>query len=626
MTTTMSATSIEDIKALFTWVDYLVFVIMLLMSAAIGIFFGCFGKKQDASEFLMAGKSMGTFPVAMSLIASFMSAITLLGMPAEVYTNGFSYWLVSLSYFIVMPATAYLYLPVFHALDVTSAYEYLEVRFNSYVRKLGSATFILQMTLYMAIVVYAPALALSQVTGMNVYLSVCLICFICIFYTTVGGMKAVLWTDALQVGIMYAAMIFVIMKGVYDLGGFSAVFERSIAGDRLEIVNWDPNPATRHTFWTLIIGGYFTWIAIYGVNQAQVQRYLSVKELYMARRALWINMIGLFFLIIICTFAGLVIYAKYWDCDPVKSGLINKNDQLFPLFVMQTLGHWPGLPGFFVAGVFSGALSTISSGMNSLAAIVLEDFVKGGCWPTISAAAETHASRALSLFFGVLTFVLVFVAEQLGGILSAALSIFGMVGGPLLGVFSLGMFFPWANSKGAFVGMITGLVLTFWIGVGAQVSKAYGQMPSVAKPINIDGCGFNNITSNTAYETIDATETAEPDFDYGEPLGIYKLSYMWYSATGCFTVIIVGMIVSAITGLKDVRNVNPQTLSPGFLLFKNFIPGLNNLGENVKSEHQELDLKGKELPSGLSNPAFDISVIGDNPQPYINQKSEHTKV
>ncbi|CAL4140451.1 unnamed protein product, partial [Meganyctiphanes norvegica] len=409
---------IEAISDRFGWLDYLVFALMLMVSSAIGIFFGCFGKKQDSKEFLMAGKSVGTFPVSMSLIASFMSAITLLGTPSEVYQFGAIYWLIGFSYCLVMPAAAYLYLPVFQKLDVTSAYEYLELRFHRSVRVLGSGVFIVQMSLYMAIVVYAPALALSQVTGMNTYLLVSLICAVCIFYTTIGGMKAVLWTDALQVVVMYVAMVFVIIKGAADVGGWDYVWKKNMESGRIQWTDWDPNPTTRHSFWTLIFGGYFTWLTIYAVNQAQVQRYLSVRKPYMARRALWINLVGLSALMIICSYGGMVIYAKYWDCDPIKSGTISKGDQLFPLFVMDILGEFSGLPGFFVAGICSGALSTVSSGMNSLAAITLEDFIKGIFIPNMSDDTATKVVKILSLCYGLLTFGLVFVAEQLGNILS----------------------------------------------------------------------------------------------------------------------------------------------------------------------------------------------------------------
>lgn len=594
---------VDDLVQRFSWVDYLVFTVMLLVSAGIGVFFGFFSKKQNTNDFLMAGKSMTTFPVAMSLIASFMSAITLLGTPSEVYQYGFLYWLVGFSYFLVMPAASYLYFPIFHKLQVTSAYEYLERRFNRPVRMLGSGTFIIQMCLYMAIVVYAPALALAQVTGLNVYMSVSLICFVCIFYTTLGGMKAVLWTDALQVVIMYGSMMFVIIKGCIDVGGFEYVWQKNVESGRAELINFDPDPTTRHTFWTLIIGGYFTWVTIYGVNQAQVQRYLCVQTKQMAINALWINLVGLFVLMISCAFGGMVVYAKYFDCDPISQGTVEKGDQLFPLFVMDTLGLWRGLPGLFVSGIFSGALSTVSSGMNSLAAIVLEDFVKAK-YPNISEKRSTITSKVLSVFFGVLTFALVFVAEQLGNVLNAALSIFGMVGGPLLGVFTVGMFFPWANSLGAFVGLLTSLAFMFWIGIGNQVAKAYGQIVIPLKPVSVAGCTALNATITEAVTTISSALTT-PAPDYGEPLGIYRLSYMWYSATGCFTVIIVAMIITMFTGKTNVRTLDPRLISPGVFWFKRFIPGIDGLGEDYVDEESRLDVDKGTISLGNQNPAFD---------------------
>ncbi|XP_045620487.2 sodium-coupled monocarboxylate transporter 2 [Procambarus clarkii] len=592
--------SVTELVDRFTWIDYLVFGLMLALSAVIGIFYGCFSKKQDTKEFLMAGKSMTTFPVAMSLIASFMSAITLLGTPSEVYQFGFIYWLIIFSYMLVMPAAAYLYFPVFYKLQVTSAYEYLEKRFHRSVRWLGSLVFIIQMTLYMAIVVYAPALALAQVTGLDVYVSVSLICFVCIFYTTLGGMKAVLWTDALQTLIMYASIICVIVKGTLDVGGFSAVWARNAESGRTQLIDFDPDPTTRHTFWSLVIGGYFTWISVYGVNQAQVQRYLSVQTRQMAINALWVNLVGLVILMVTCSFGGMVLYAKYYDCDPVRAGVVTKGDQIFPLFVLDTLGQWKGLPGLFVAGIFAGSLSTVSSGMNSLAAIVLEDFIKSGCYPGISDNASTWVSRGLSLFFGLLTFALVFVAEQLGNILSAALSIFGMVGGPLLGVFSLGMFFPWANATGAFVGEIVSLIFMFWIGVGYQMARSSGQIKLAAMPTSIDGC--QNLT------IVELPFPHEPEGgERGEALALYHLSYMWYSATGCLTAMMVGMLVSLVTGQQDVRTLDPRCLSPAVTWFKNWLPGLDGLGEDYARERTTENIQKTTA----------VSLREDGPPPII---------
>ena len=160
----------DELIAKFDAGNYAVFAAMLLVSAVIGVYFWWRGRRNNTNntaELLMASKSMGTFPMTLSLVASFMSAITLLGTPAEMYVSGTQYlWLV-VSYPFVMAATVFIFLPVYDKLDITTSYEYLELRFHKSVRILASACFTLQMVLYMAIVVYAPALALSQVDILN---------------------------------------------------------------------------------------------------------------------------------------------------------------------------------------------------------------------------------------------------------------------------------------------------------------------------------------------------------------------------------------------------------------------------------------------------------------------------
>ncbi|CAG7836014.1 unnamed protein product [Allacma fusca] len=575
--------SLDDLSSQFKWPEYVVFVLMLLVSAGIGVFYGCFGGKQKTtSEFLMASRSMSTFPMAMSLIASFMSAITLLGTPAEMYQYGTQYWVIAISYFFVMASAAYLYLPVFFKLQVTSAYEYLELRFAKPVRLLGCFTFTLQMSIYMAIVVYAPALALSQVTGINVWIATTGIFVVCIFYTALGGMKAVMWTDTFQVVVMFGSMLVVIIKGAIDIGGDSAVWEAASQGNRIEFFNWNMDPRERHTLWNLIIGGYFTWIAIYGVNQSQVQRYLTVPTIKMAQTAIWANFVGLTALLSICCYAGLVVYAKYHGCDPLLTKRIEASDQLFPLFVMEILGDVPGLPGLFVAGIFSGALSTVSSGLNSLAAIALEDVCKS-IWTDMTEETATKFSKWLAVAFGIISFGLVFVAAQLGGVLQAALSIFGMVGGPLLGVFTLGMFFPWANAKGAFTGTITALTFMFWLGFGANINIQNKTLVIPKKEFSVEDCPVQqNVTAPSLGE-------------FGGVLEFYRLSYMWYSMIACIVVLVVGLTVSFLTGPQDPRKLSPELISPPInammkkLFSKKFLKKIKwELGKDLKSKDESL--------------------------------------
>lgn len=158
----------------------------------------------------------------------------------------------------------------------------------------------------------------------------------------------------------------VVIGGTIEVGGLDKVWEKS--ADRLQFFDFDPDPTVRHTFWTQLIGGTFIFLSIYGVNQAQVQRLLATKSVKSAQFALWLHWPILMALSLTTSFSGLVIYAYYKDCDPLKRGIISKGDQLLPLFVVDTMSDKPGLAGLFISGIFSGSLSTVSSAINSLAA------------------------------------------------------------------------------------------------------------------------------------------------------------------------------------------------------------------------------------------------------------------
>ncbi|XP_042902836.1 sodium-coupled monocarboxylate transporter 2 isoform X2 [Parasteatoda tepidariorum] len=435
---------------------------------------------------------------------------------------------------------------------------YLELRFNKTVRTICSSIFTFQMVLYMAIVMYAPSLALSQVTGLRVWFCVLSIGIVCTFYTTVGGMKAVVLTDLFQVFVIFGAMLVVVIKGSIDLGGIDFIWNKSKEGQRIEFFNLDVDPTVRHTVWSLTIGGYFTWLSIYGVSQPMVQRYLTIPNIRGARIAIWLNLPGLATIVTVTTLAGLLIYAKYFDCDPIKTKQVSAPDQLLPLFVMDALGTMPCLPGVFVAGIFSGAISTVSSGVNSLAAVTLEDIVKSYIKPDISEKWATRFAKILALSYGAACIILVAVVERLGAILQLSLSVFGVIGGPILGVFMLGMFFPWANIKGAMTGLLTGLIAVLWIAVGAFLNKP----PKNFAPFSVEGCTelYYNATGNMWNETITTTVQQLPNKD--DIFVIYRLSYMWYSAIGSLIVIAIGLVVSFITGAHDKDDIKQDLISP----------------------------------------------------------------
>jgi len=235
------------------------------------------------------------------------------------------------------------------------------------------------------------------------------------------------------------------------------------------VVSFNINPKIRHSWFSILIGSSMTYLTLYAVNQAQVQRLLTVKDLKSAQLAVWINWPILSLVSLSTCFTGLIIYYYYSTCDPMAQGRISSRDQLLPIYVIDSLSHIPGLAGLFVAGIFSGSLSSVSSTLNSLAAVTLEDYFKPLYahykkkeWTATSAL----PSKIIALVYGVVCICGAFLSQYLGGVLEASLTIFGVVGGPLLSLFTLGMCTETANQRGSIPGLVIGLGLSIWIGFG----------------------------------------------------------------------------------------------------------------------------------------------------------------
>ncbi|XP_075971623.1 putative sodium-dependent multivitamin transporter isoform X2 [Anticarsia gemmatalis] len=505
--------------------DWLIMAATMVASMAIGVYFRFSGGKQKTNEeYLLADRNMSILPVAVSLMASFMSAITLLGVTAENYYYGMKFVLINIAYGIATPIASSLYLPVFFGLQKTSTYEYLELRFGPQIRLLASLTYTLQMVLYNGIVLYAPAIVLESVTGLNRLISILVVGIACTIYSTLGGMKAVLFTDLLQSFLMYSAVFSVVVFTSIQVGGFGEIFVIAKEGGRLDFSNISVDPTERHTWWSLIIGGLSTYLSLYAVNHTQVQRLQTVSTLERSQKCLWWSWPVLSLLSVTTCISGLGIYAAYKDCDPLTAHEITAIDQLMPYYVVDAMRHIPGLPGLFVAGIFSASLSTISASCNALAAVTLHDYVSR--WWNVPPSYMAWMTKLAACCFGLIFLALAFIAQHLGGVLQAALTIFGAVGGPLLGVFTLGMFTTYANERGVSVGLISGMAVMLWFSFGSP------RPAPVKLPVSVEGCGFN--------VTVPVVPPTNPS-DYFYP---YRISYMWTSPMGFVWVIVVGSIIS----------------------------------------------------------------------------------
>ncbi|KYM75423.1 Sodium-coupled monocarboxylate transporter 1 [Atta colombica] len=532
--------------------DYTVFIVMLVVCGIIGIYFGFIKKSSGEDEYLVGGRNMSTFPISLSLLASFISGISLLGTPTEIYVHGTSYLFICCTVIFVTLVTSIVYLPVFHELKLTSTYEYLEKRFDKRIRLLGSVLFFLGIITWLPIVIYVPALAFNQVTGVNVHIVTPFVCIVCIFYTCVGGLKAVVWTDFFQTFLMFGSMLLIIVKGTADVGGLSLVIRRNLESGRLEFPAMDWSPLTRHTIWALSIGGFIHWIQISAINQNMIQRYL----------ALWCFMIGVTMLMLMCGYSGMLIYAWYHECDPLTTKLARAKDQLLPLLVMNVLGNFPGLPGLFVAGVFSAALSSLSTGLNSMAAVVLEDFVKPFMKTPFTPKGADIFMKLTVVVLGIICVALVFVVEQAGThVLQLSISLGSITNGPSFGIFNMGMLLPWINGKacGALIGGIAGLSFMGWLILSAEAAIISGKIKFDTKPVTTEGCTYSfpqveNLLLSVPPDTI-LNNVGE------EPWALFRLSYLWYTMTGALVTISVGLIVTLITS-EDIEKLDPMVVAP----------------------------------------------------------------
>ncbi|KAG0410613.1 hypothetical protein HPB47_012270 [Ixodes persulcatus] len=463
----------EELLVRFTGYDYAVFVIALALSGAIGLYNAIKGSPGETlPEMLTGNKELPVWPVGTSLMASFISAAFLLGNATEIYANGTMYFMTVISYFITIPVTAHLYMPIFYNLPIVTAYEYLELRFNRTLRIIAVILYTIQMALYLAVSLYAPALALSKVIGMPLWAAVAVIGIICTIYTSIGGIKAVVFTDTFQCMIMFLAFIVIVAVGFDQVGGFNNAWEITKQGMRVEFNNVKSSLNERHTLWGLAIGGCFTATASYATNQMMVLRYLTVKT--------------------------------------VKRAQIS-----------------------------------VSSGVNALASVFYVDVV-AVCKPGISVETGSKIMIGLGVFFGMLSIALVAVAQQLGNVLEATTAINSSIGGPLLGLFTMGMFIPHVNSKGALLGVLSSLAITLWISIGSMTAA----IPYPSPPVSMDGCMslYMNVTNSSTYMPYVKDLRPWPIGD--EPLSVYELSYLWQTLLAFLVAFVVGIPVSFLTSVS----------------------------------------------------------------------------
>lgn len=556
----------------FSIVDWVIFAVLILFSGVVGIYYACTGGKQKTTdEFLMADRKMPILPVAASILVSFQTAVLILGQPAEMYTKGTQFFLSLFGQLGAVFLATTLFVPLFYPLKLTSFFEYLEHRFDSKAARVTATTIgIISTILYSGIASFAPTTALSAVTGFPEWLSFTLIGAICAFYTFLGGLKAVIWVDAFQGLIMLAGLLTILIKATLLVGGWGEVWRINQEWGRINFWNFDPDPTIRHSFWSLVIGSMINWTGPYGASQQSTQRFGSLPTLRDAKIALMLQSVGLIVIVTSACMTGVAVFAYYAmkGCDPLTNGDIMSSNQIIPTFVMEVL-NYPGVPGLFMASLYSGSLSTISSNLSTLVAITFEDLVK----PFVknkSDSVHLWITRMLVLFFSAAGVGMAFTMRNITGtVLQASISILGSSGGALNGFVVLGAFFPTCNRIGAITGPIVSYAIMLWIGIGQYSVLGIPE----DFPFPTDNCqagngsmtGGNNITTlavttNLISTTGVTTMAAVPVQELTGLRRLYSLSYLWYSTMGTVIAVIVALLITYVTGPRKATEVDRKYL------------------------------------------------------------------
>ncbi|MBS1850529.1 MAG: sodium/solute symporter [Acidobacteria bacterium] len=428
-------------------------------------------KKTSAGDFFLGGRRMKAIPVAISLVAADMSAISYMGAPAWTYQHNLELVWSSWTYLFVAPVVMFIFMPFYARFKFYTAYEYLEKRFDLKTRLLGSAIFLLMRGSHVAIVIYAPSLVLSLITGMPLAACVLIMGVCTTLYTTLGGMKAVIWTDVMQFSILITGLIAVVWFSIARVpGGLPVVWQVVNEAGKLRLFNFSTDPTQLTTFWAAAIGGGFMALSTLGTDQAYLQRYFTTSSLQEGQRSILLDAIIIVPVSLLLYLVGPVLYTFY-HFNPQQLQGMPSMDAILPFFVMTQLGGW--LAGLVIASIFAASMAVMSAGINALTTATTVDFYQRLWRPNSSDEEVVRAGRMGTILWGAAATGAALFAGRLGPIINAFNLINSFLGGPILGIFLLGMLTKRPRGNAAISGAALGIAVVSLLAWKTQISFFY---------------------------------------------------------------------------------------------------------------------------------------------------------
>lgn len=482
--------------AALVWQDHL--VIGVYLAGMIGLGAWLSRRQRSDDEYFLAGRKMPWFAVGMSVIASLLSSLTYLSEPGEVWNSGPVHVLGKMVAIpLEMLAVWVFCIPFLMRFRFTSAYEYLELRFDRSTRTLGVLMFIAMVVLWMGFVVLASARALATVSGVELWVVIGTLGVVATIYTMLGGLRAVIWTDVVQVMLLIGGGLFAVgyvaVTTGTGLGDWYRVCQQHLAQNQGTTQHHMPwfsfDPYVRTTIVTVALSMFCWHVCTHLANQMTVQRYFSTKDMAAARRSFVTGSlfgVGINLLLVVVGMAVLYYYIGQGITldDGLNADSRSDRDLIFPTFAVNRLPA--GFGGAIMAALLAAAMSSIDSGINSIATVVAVEVRSSQHRKHELSADSSHVPMAMTitlvggLLITVAAYGLNFIPED-RGIVAMMPRTFNAVTGPLGGLFLVGMFLPRVGAVAAIIGTLCGLATSLILGYGHYTAPKLEQLGWVSE-------------------------------------------------------------------------------------------------------------------------------------------------
>lgn len=424
--------------------------------------------QKGGTDYFLGNRELPWGAVMLSVVATETSTLTFLSIPGVAYLGTLTFLQLTVGYLVGRAVVSMLLLPAYYRGELTTAYALLETRFGAGVRRFTSGIFMITRLLADSVRLFATAIPLALITGWPYPVSIAVIGALTLVYTYFGGIKAVVWVDAMQM-VLYLLGALVAAVALQNLvpGGWDEIFSAAGEAGKFTVLDFRLTLSVPYTFWAGLIGGGFLTMGSHGADQLIVQRLLTCKDLPASQKALVWSAVVVMAQFLIFLLVGLGLWVFYGGAT------FERSDEIFARFIVEQLP--PGVTGLLIAGIFAAAMSSLSSSINSLASASAYDF-----WAPLRGregdeAGILRVGKGLTLIWAGLLIggaVLFIPLSTRTSAVEVALGIASVVYGGLLGAFGLGVLSKRADERGTAIGMAVGIgvVMAIWLTIPERVA------------------------------------------------------------------------------------------------------------------------------------------------------------